>query len=237
MTTATDRHRPNRTDRNARQDTSAGPDFESTRTFTASAADVLAALRTTEAISSWWAPATGSADPRGTLDVASRSGSRHARAVRGARRAGPGRMVRAPVHHDARVGRHDHRLRGGGHRRGSDAPLPSPWPDAPVRLLRHVRRGLDERAGPPGGLRRDRSGRLRPGQLPGHQEHQRVAGGGARRVAHTGGRRGLVGPLRGLGRRGRDTGRVVPGRAAADRHGGPSPRRRAGSSGPCERRR
>ncbi|HEX4434007.1 MAG TPA: SRPBCC domain-containing protein [Acidimicrobiales bacterium] len=64
------------TDRTASQDTSAGSDFESTRTFAASAADVLAALRTTEAISSWWAPATGSADPGGTLDLASRSGSR-----------------------------------------------------------------------------------------------------------------------------------------------------------------
>ena len=73
MTTATDR---TATDRTASPDTSAGSDFESTRTFTASAADVLAALRTTEAISSWWAPATGSADPRGTLEVASRSGSR-----------------------------------------------------------------------------------------------------------------------------------------------------------------
>ncbi len=78
MTTATEPTStdPTSTDRNARQDTSAGPDFESTRTFTASGADVLAALRSTEAISSWWAPATGSADPRGTLDVASRSGSR-----------------------------------------------------------------------------------------------------------------------------------------------------------------
>src|SRR5258708_18443006 len=78
MTTATDRTATDRTsaDRTATEDTSAGSDFESTRTFAAQAEDVLAALRTPDGISSWWAPATGSADPGGTLDIASRSGSR-----------------------------------------------------------------------------------------------------------------------------------------------------------------
>ena len=37
---------------------------------------MLAALRTTEAISSWWAPATDAADAADTIHVASRSGSR-----------------------------------------------------------------------------------------------------------------------------------------------------------------
>ena len=45
-------------------------------TFTASPAEVLAALRTPEAISSWWCPATGSAHQGGTLEMASRSGSK-----------------------------------------------------------------------------------------------------------------------------------------------------------------
>jgi uncharacterized protein YndB with AHSA1/START domain len=78
MTTATDRTATDRTatDRSATQDTSAGSDFESMRTFAAPAEDLLAALRTPDGISSWWAPATGSADPAGTLDIASRSGSR-----------------------------------------------------------------------------------------------------------------------------------------------------------------
>ena len=48
MTTATDR-----------METRVGQDFESTVTFTASPTDVLAALRTPEAISSWWCPGLG----------------------------------------------------------------------------------------------------------------------------------------------------------------------------------
>jgi len=51
-------------------------DFESTRTVAAAPAAVLAALRTAEAISSWWCPATGSAEPGSTLEMASRSGSK-----------------------------------------------------------------------------------------------------------------------------------------------------------------
>jgi len=50
-------------------------DFVWTKTIAASAEAVLAALRTTEAISSWWCPATGSAGPGSTLEMASRSGS------------------------------------------------------------------------------------------------------------------------------------------------------------------
>jgi len=50
-------------------------DFESTLTVAASSEEVLAALRTAEAISSWWCPATGSAEQGGTLEMASRSGS------------------------------------------------------------------------------------------------------------------------------------------------------------------
>jgi uncharacterized protein YndB with AHSA1/START domain len=62
MTTATDR--------------TTSQDFESTVIFTASPTDVLAALRTPEAISSWWCPATGSAQEGSTLEMASRSGSK-----------------------------------------------------------------------------------------------------------------------------------------------------------------
>jgi uncharacterized protein YndB with AHSA1/START domain len=51
-------------------------DFVCTKTFTASTEAVLAALRTTEAISSWWCPATGSAGPGSILELASRSGSK-----------------------------------------------------------------------------------------------------------------------------------------------------------------
>ena len=118
--------------------------------FTASAEDVLAALRTTEAISSWWAPPRARptwGHPRDGLPLRQHA----ARAVRGAGRGGPGRLVRArgPPLTPEWVGTtivfavED---TGG----GSDAPLPSPRPDAAVRLLRHVRRGLDEHAGPPG---------------------------------------------------------------------------------------
>jgi uncharacterized protein YndB with AHSA1/START domain len=56
--------------------TETSEDFESTLTFAASPEDVLAALRTPEAISSWWCPATGSAEQGSTLEMASRSGSK-----------------------------------------------------------------------------------------------------------------------------------------------------------------
>ena len=55
--------------------TETSEDFESTLSSTASPGAVLAALRSAEAISSWWCPATGSADQGGTLEMASRSGS------------------------------------------------------------------------------------------------------------------------------------------------------------------
>jgi uncharacterized protein YndB with AHSA1/START domain len=71
MTTATDR---STTDRTAGEDTSAGSDFESTRTFRASAAQVLAALRTPEAVAAWWGPSEGSADVGGTLVVSFQDG-------------------------------------------------------------------------------------------------------------------------------------------------------------------
>ncbi len=66
MTTATDRTESIETT----------ADFESSLTIAAPAEKVLAALRSTEAISSWWCPATGSALPGGILDMASKSGSR-----------------------------------------------------------------------------------------------------------------------------------------------------------------
>jgi uncharacterized protein YndB with AHSA1/START domain len=50
-------------------------DFECTLPLAAPADAVRAALRTPEAISSWWGPTTGSAEPGGALRVASRSGS------------------------------------------------------------------------------------------------------------------------------------------------------------------
>jgi len=55
--------------------TETSEDFESTLTFAAPLQDVFAALRTPEAISSWWCPATGSAEAGGSLEMASRSGS------------------------------------------------------------------------------------------------------------------------------------------------------------------
>jgi uncharacterized protein YndB with AHSA1/START domain len=64
------------TDRTHTEGTGPAPDFTSTRTFAVPAAAVLAALRTPEAISSWWAPATGSGAPGDTVEVASRSGGR-----------------------------------------------------------------------------------------------------------------------------------------------------------------
>src|ERR1700689_1776455 len=56
MTTATDR-------------TETNEDFESTRTLGAPPEKVLAALRTPEAVTDWWGPATGSADVGGTFEV------------------------------------------------------------------------------------------------------------------------------------------------------------------------
>jgi uncharacterized protein YndB with AHSA1/START domain len=63
MTTATDH-------------TGTSQDFKTTLHFATPAEAVLAALRTPDAVSSWWSPATGSAEPGGVLEVASRSGSR-----------------------------------------------------------------------------------------------------------------------------------------------------------------
>lgn len=73
MTTTTEQ-----TDHTDHTETSGGGDFVWTTTVTAPTEAVLAALRTTEAISSWWCPATGSAGPGGTLELASRSGSKMA---------------------------------------------------------------------------------------------------------------------------------------------------------------
>jgi len=64
------------TDRTQTEGMGAAPDFTSTRTFAVPASAVLAALRTPEAISLWWAPATGTAAPGDTIEVASRSGGR-----------------------------------------------------------------------------------------------------------------------------------------------------------------
>ncbi len=47
----------------------ASTDFEAVKTFTARPEAVLAALRTPEAVTDWWGPATGSADVGGTLEV------------------------------------------------------------------------------------------------------------------------------------------------------------------------
>ena len=63
-------------DRTQTEGTGSVPALTSTRRFAVPAAGVLAALRTPEAISSWWAPATGSAAPGDTIEVASRSGGR-----------------------------------------------------------------------------------------------------------------------------------------------------------------
>jgi uncharacterized protein YndB with AHSA1/START domain len=64
------------TDRTQTEGTGPAPDFTSTRSFTVPAEAVLAALHTPEAISSWWAPATGSGAPGDIVEVASRSGGR-----------------------------------------------------------------------------------------------------------------------------------------------------------------
>ena len=58
------------------QRTDTTQDFETTLNVAAPAEAVLASLRTTEAVSSWWSPAAGSAEPGAILEVASRSGSR-----------------------------------------------------------------------------------------------------------------------------------------------------------------
>jgi uncharacterized protein YndB with AHSA1/START domain len=55
--------------------TDTSQDFETTLTVAAPAEAVLAVLHTTEGISSWWSPASGSAETGGILEVASRSGS------------------------------------------------------------------------------------------------------------------------------------------------------------------
>src|ERR1700691_4186240 len=56
MTTSTDR-------------TETSEDFESTKTLSAPPEKGLAALRTPEAVTDWWGPASGSADVRGTFEV------------------------------------------------------------------------------------------------------------------------------------------------------------------------
>jgi uncharacterized protein YndB with AHSA1/START domain len=66
---------PTATPHTATPSTDTSQDFEATLTVAAPADAVLAALRTTEAVSSWWSPASGSAEPGGTLEMASRSGS------------------------------------------------------------------------------------------------------------------------------------------------------------------
>ncbi len=230
MTTATDRTTTDRTtiDRTASPDTFAGSDFESTRTFTASAADVLAALRTTEAISGWWAPATGSADPRGTLEVASRSGSRLLELYVEVAEQGRvewsvrlstmtpewvGTTIAFAVE-DTDEGSTLH-FRHHGLTPQCDCfdMCDAGWTSALDRLETFVATGQVAYA-------RD--------SFQSTKSIERVAGSGARRAAHTGGRRGLVGHLRRLGRGRRDTGRVLPTWAAADRHGGPA---RAGGAG------
>jgi uncharacterized protein YndB with AHSA1/START domain len=49
--------------------TETGQDFEAIKTFSAPPADVLAALRSSEAVAEWWGPAEGSAEVGGTFDV------------------------------------------------------------------------------------------------------------------------------------------------------------------------
>lgn len=58
------------------EDPGTSPDFEWTKTLAAPAEAVLAALCTPEAISSWWCATSGSADVGGSLEMASRSGSK-----------------------------------------------------------------------------------------------------------------------------------------------------------------
>jgi uncharacterized protein YndB with AHSA1/START domain len=53
----------------SRTGTETSRDFESTRTVAAAPAAVLAALSSTGAVTSWWGPATGSAETGGTLVV------------------------------------------------------------------------------------------------------------------------------------------------------------------------
>jgi uncharacterized protein YndB with AHSA1/START domain len=53
----------------AGQPADAPDSFQSTHTVTAAPETVLAALRTTEGVSGWWGPASGSADPGGILEV------------------------------------------------------------------------------------------------------------------------------------------------------------------------
>jgi uncharacterized protein YndB with AHSA1/START domain len=72
-TSATDRPATDSSDTD--EGTGAMQDFEWTRTLDAPAEAVWAALRTPDAISSWWCATTGSADVGGGLVMASRSGS------------------------------------------------------------------------------------------------------------------------------------------------------------------
>ena len=58
------------------EDPRTGRDFEWTKTLAAPGEAVLAALSTPDAISSWWCATSGSADVGGSLEMASRSGSK-----------------------------------------------------------------------------------------------------------------------------------------------------------------
>jgi uncharacterized protein YndB with AHSA1/START domain len=51
--------------------------FQATKSISAPAAAVLAALRSPEAITSWWTPTTGSGNPGGTLEISFFGGEEH----------------------------------------------------------------------------------------------------------------------------------------------------------------
>ena len=202
-------------------------DFEWTKTLAAPGEAVLAALSTPDAISSWWCADLGfsrrGGQPRNGVPLR----QQNARRACGARCGGPGRLVRRGGATHTGVGRHDPRLRGGGGRGRDDAALPPLRPHSAVRVLRHVPGGVDECARALGHLRRDRSGYRGQEQLPGHQAHQRLARGRARRAALTRGHHLLVGSDHGFGRCGRQARGVVLQWKGAARHAG-----RASPGGP-----
>ena len=169
MTTAADR-------------TETSEDFESTKALTAPPEKVLAALRTPEAHFDWWCPTTGSAELGGTLEMSFRE--HKSSIVLHVEAAEEGQVVWSV----------------------KETPLTPEWVGTTIvfeveepgdgatlhfrhhgltpqlRVLRHVPRGLDERPGPPGLLRRVGPHCLRQGQLPLHHEHRRHARGRARRI-------------------------------------------------------
>ena len=171
--------------------------FQATRSIGAPPEAVLAALRSPEAITSWWTPTTGSGDAGGTLEVSFFGGERAGRPGRRAGLRGPGGLVRQVGAPHTGLGRDDHLLRRGGGRRRGDAVLPPPGPHPGARVLRHVPPGLDALPGKPGLVPRGRPDRRLPGELSVHEDGRRDARDGARRSAHDRGRERLVGPATG----------------------------------------